>query len=181
MDISEARKDSMGETPRAGETPTRAGTAALAGRLAALAHLSHADLRGEWRRLYRAQPPKKLGRDMLELGVAWKLQEQTLGGLSAASRRRLADVAAVLDKKGDLGLARVARLRPGARLVREWRGQTHEVLVSDQGFHWRGKTWRSLSVIAREITGTQWPGPRFFGLAAKTARAGGARVEAADG
>lgn len=176
MDISEARKESMGETPRAGETPTRAGTAALAERLAALSHLSHADLRGEWRRLYRAQPPKKLGRDMLELGVAWKLQEQALGGLSGASRRRLAAIAADLDKKGGLGQVRVARLRPGARLVREWRGQTHEVLVSDQGFHWRGTTWRSLSVIAREITGTQWSGPRFFGLATRPGRAAGAEV-----
>jgi len=162
----------MDDAERAEDVMIKPGAAGLAQHLAALPQMSHADLRGEWRRLYRAQPPKKLGRDMLELGVAWKLQEKALGGLGAASRRRLADVAAVLEKKGDLGQARVAKLRPGARLVREWRGQTHEVLVSEHGFHWGGKTWRSLSVIAREITGTQWSGPRFFGLGVKAVRAG---------
>jgi Protein of unknown function (DUF2924) len=136
----------------------------LARQLAALPGLCYADLRAEWRRLYRASPPNKIGRDVLELGVAWKLQERALGGLSSATRRRLADLAETLESKGDLTKARSAKLRPGARLLREWRGSSHEVLVTENGFLWRGERWRSLSVIAREITGTQWSGPRFFGL-----------------
>lgn len=55
-------------------------------------------------------------------------------------------------------------MKPGARLVRDWNGETHEVLVTEDGFQWNGKTWASLSVIAREMTGTRWSGPRFFGL-----------------
>ncbi len=70
----------------------KAPAANLAERLAALALLSHAELRAEWRRLYRAHPPQRIGRDVLELGVAWKLQEKALGGTSAATKRRLADL-----------------------------------------------------------------------------------------
>ena len=140
----------------------------LAGQLAALPDLAYADLRAEWRRFYRASPPTRMGRDLLELAVAWKLQERALGGLSSAMRRRLDDLAHTLESKGDLTKARSAKLRPGARLVREWRGGTHEVLVTENGFVWRGERWRSLSVIAREITGTQWSGPRFFGLVRNT-------------
>ena len=56
-------------------------------------------------------------------------------------------------------------LKPGARLVRAWGGEIHEILVVEDGFLWRGKTWSSLSAIAREMTGTRWSGPRFFGIA----------------
>ncbi len=72
-----------------------------------------------------------------------------------------------MDEKGDLTQARAVRLKPGAKLVREWRGETHDVLVLEDGFQWRGRQWRSLSAIAREISGTHWSGPRFFGLQAK--------------
>ncbi len=150
----------------------------LSGQLAALPNLSYGDLRAEWRRLYRTSPPKKIGRDLLELAVAWKLQERALGGLTSATRRRLADLAQTLESKGDLTKARSAKLRPGARLMREWRGGSYEVLVTENGFLWRGERWRSLSVIAREITGTQWSGPRFFGLL-RNARAQASRAPAA--
>jgi hypothetical protein len=150
----------------------------LAGQLAALPNLSYSDLRAEWRRLYRASPPKKIGRDLLGLAVAWKLQERALGGLTPATRRRLSDLAQMLESRGDLTKARSAKLRPGARLMREWRGDRHEVLVTENGFLWRGERWRSLSVIAREITGTQWSGPRFFGLV-RNARAEASRAPAA--
>src|SRR5829696_213325 len=136
----------------------------LNARLAALPGLAQEDLRLEWRRLHGADPPKRIGREILELGVAWKLQERALGGMSAAVKRRLADVAQSLDGTGDLTRARTLKLKPGAKLVREWRGESHDVLVLETGFSWRGKTWRSLSAIAEEITGTHWSGPRFFGL-----------------
>jgi hypothetical protein len=132
--------------------------------LAALGQLTYSGLQSEWRRLYRSHPPKKIGRDLLELAVAWKLQEKALGGLSVATRRQLESLAHTMRTKGDLAEHRIVKLKPGARLVREWHGQTHDVLVLDRGFQWRGRKWPSLSSIAREITGTRWSGPRFFGL-----------------
>jgi len=143
---------------------TRADTDALAANLSALSEMNAAELRAEWRRLYRAHPPRTLRRDLLELGVAWKLQERVLGGISATTKRQLCELARTMAEKSDLPAARTAVLRPGARLIREWNGETHEVLVVEDGFLWRDKTWRSLSAIAREMTGTHWSGPRFFGI-----------------
>ena len=137
---------------------------ALNAQLAALSEMDAPELRAAWRRLYRTHPPKLLRRDLLQLGVAWKLQERALGGLSAATKRQLAELARTMATKSDLAKARKVTLKPGARLVRAWGGETHEVLVVEDGFLWRGKSWRSLSVIAREMTGTHWSGPRFFGL-----------------
>lgn len=142
----------------------RADIDALNAQLAALSEMDAPALRAEWRRLYRSHPPKLLRRDLLQLGVAWKLQERVLGGLSAATKRQLAELATTMATKSDLAKARKVTLKPGARLVRAWGGETHEVLVVEDGFLWQGKTWRSLSVIAREMTGTHWSGPRFFGL-----------------
>ena len=139
-------------------------TESLATEIAALGEMAYSDLRFAWQRLYRVHPPKKLSRDLLEFGVAWKLQERVLGGLSATTKRQLAELAKTMATKSDLAKARTVSLRPGARLVRAWGGETHEVLVVEDGFLWRGRTWRSLSVIAREMTGTHWSGPRFFGL-----------------
>lgn len=163
----------MGEVETRGAEPAapvagRKGNAgsddAVAGKLRALAEMDYGALRVEWRRLYRSHPPKRVSRDLLVLGVAWKIQARAHGGLGAVTKRRIAALA----KNGadDSGVARgrVARLKPGARLVREWRGQTHTVMVLEAGFEWRGQHWRSLSMIAREITGAHWSGPRFFGL-----------------
>ncbi len=143
----------------------------LAARLAALPVMAVADLRAEWRRLYRAHPPRKVGRHLLELGVAWKLQERAHGGLGATTKRQLAALATTMEEKGDLATSRVVSLKPGAKLVREWQGETHDVLVLKDAFQWRGKRWRSLSAIAREITGAHWSGPRFFGLRTKAGAA----------
>ncbi len=154
---------------------TTSGAAGLATRLVALPGTPHGALRAEWRRLYRSEPPKRVSRDLLELGIAWKLQERALGGMSAALKRRIADLAKTMETRGDLARARAVTLKPGARLMREWRGETHDVRVLEEGFEWRGTRWRSLSAIAREITGTQWSGPRFFGLE-KTEKAADGRV-----
>ena len=144
----------------------RADLNALNVQLAALSGMDAPELRTEWRRLYRSHPPKLLRRDLLELGVAWKLQERVLGGLSAATKRQLGELARTMAEKSDLTKARKVSLKPGARIIREWNGEMHEVLVVEDGFRWRGRTWRSLSMIAREMTGTHWSGPRFFGLKA---------------
>jgi hypothetical protein len=136
----------------------------LSEKLAALPELDTTNLRCEWRRLYRSHPPVHIRRDLLILAIAWKLQERVYGGLTAAQKRKLAGLAEELRTNGDLSGNPAIRVKPGMRLVREWRGQTHTVLVLEDGFEWNGKRRCSLSTIAREITGTRWSGPRFFGL-----------------
>ncbi|MEQ8935287.1 MAG: DUF2924 domain-containing protein [Amphiplicatus sp.] len=143
---------------------------ALRERIASIRTLSYAELHAEWRRLWRSAPPKKLSRDILELGVAWKHQEGALGGLTAKTKRELSALIKVIDQKGDVAPKSNARLRPGACLIRAWGGETHEVLALDDGFEWRGERWASLSAIARAITGAQWSGPRFFGLQRKATK-----------
>ncbi len=145
-------------------SPGRVDTHGPTVNLAALARLSRKDLINEWSRIYRSHPPQKFRRELLVLGIAWKQQECLLGGLSAATKRQLDELARTMAEKSDLGRLRTISLRPGARLIREWDGETHEVLVVDDGFQWRGQIWASLSAIAREMTGTRWSGPRFFGL-----------------
>ena len=153
----------------------------VAVKLQALAEMDYDALRSAWRRLYRAHPPKRVARDLLMLGVAWKIQEQAQGGLGAATKRRLAEMANTMERDGDVTQNRVARLKPGAKLVREWRGEVHTVIVMEDGFEWKGGHRRSLSAIAREITGVNWSGPRFFGLNGKAGRQTGVRAgEAAD-
>jgi hypothetical protein len=144
--------------------PMSRSAAELEAKLDALAAMDTDGLRREWRRLYRSNPPRRLKRDLMALAIAWKLQEQVYGGLSAALRRRIGKLGKELEAEGG-GQNTAIRLKPGAKLVREWGGETHTVLVTDEGFEWRGQACRSLSMIAREITGTRWSGPRFFGLA----------------
>jgi hypothetical protein len=136
----------------------------LSRKLAGLAELDTPALRREWRRLYRSHPPQHIRRDLLILAIAWKLQERVYGGLTAAQKRKLVGIAEEFRKSGELSGSPAIRVKPGMRLVREWRGDTHTVLVLEDGFEWNGNYRPSLSAIAREITGTQWSGPRFFGL-----------------
>jgi len=122
------------------------------------------ELRGEWRRLHRMAPPMRLSPDLLVRGIAYRLQEKSLGGLSKATLRQIAKLGdeAGSSTSGPLPLPVV--LKPGTRLVREWHGETHSVLVGEDGFEWRGEQFASLSKVAHAITGTHWSGPRFFGL-----------------
>ena len=152
---------------------------AVAVQLTALTVMDSDGLRREWRRLFRSHPPRHIRRDLLVLAIAWKLQEKVHGGLTAAEKRRLAGFAEELRKNGDLSAGPAIRLKPGLRLVREWRGETHVVLVLEDGFEWNGERRRSLSAIARQITGTHWSGPRFFGLKPRPIPFGG--EERADG
>jgi len=133
-------------------------------RLQTLDVMARGDLQAEWRRLYRIDPPVRMSRELLMLGIGWKIQERVHGGFSKATKRRLADLIKALEHDGDVSHSRVFHFRPGSRLVREWRGQSHTVIVREDGFEWKGQIWRSLSRIAREITGAHWSGPRFFGM-----------------
>jgi hypothetical protein len=132
--------------------------------LARLPTASRADLRGQWHRLYRTETPARLGRELLIAAIAYRLQEEVLGGLKPASQRHLRNIAEQVRGGQDSSLAAAPRLKPGTRLLREWQGRTHQVLVSDDGFVWQQARYRSLSQIARAITGTSWSGPVFFGL-----------------
>jgi len=138
--------------------------AAIDARITALDALSTTDLRIEWRRLYRAAPPTRLSRDLLVRGVAHKLQEQVYGGLSQDTRRRLRSVMEGPGKQNRSRAAPAIPLKPGTKLVREWRGHVHTVNVLGDGFDYRGQRYRSLTPIARLITGVHWSGPLFFGL-----------------
>jgi len=131
--------------------------------IAELLHQSTHDLRLAWRRLHRVEPPQGLSRDLLIRALVYQLQEQSYGGAGRALQRRLQTLTRERGKRGvssDLGDA----LKTGTTLVRQWRGHTHAVLVRDDGFEYEGQPYRSLSVIAKRITGAQWSGPRFFGL-----------------
>lgn len=132
-------------------------------RLAAVEKMDSKALRAQWRKLYRQDPPRA-PRKLLLLGVAYRIQEQAYGGLKAGLIRRLRKLGEGTDASGETERTRISRLKPGARLIREWGGESHTVIVLDEGFEWRGESWRSLSAIARTITGTRWSGPRFFGL-----------------
>lgn len=134
----------------------------VAAELARLTDLTIFEIRSEWRHLHRMYPPMRLSRDLLIRGITYKLQERVLGGLSKSMQRKLdADV-----RNGVQGQQSAPPLafKSGTRLVREWHGVTHIVLVHADGFEWCGQRYRSLSLIARKITGAHWSGPRFFGL-----------------
>jgi Protein of unknown function (DUF2924) len=122
------------------------------------------ELRGDWQRLHRMSPPMRLSRDLLVRGIAYKLQERSYGGLSKAVARKLEQGSAAPSSRGDEKPMPMISLKPGTRLVREWRGVTHMVLVHSDGVEWRGQRYPSLSIVARKITGAHWSGPRFFGL-----------------
>jgi hypothetical protein len=126
-----------------------------------------ADLRKRYRELFRTDPPKAFGPDLLRRSVAHRIQEKAYGGLSASTRRLLDQLvkAAMAQRNGRLELAR--RIKPGSELVRTWKGKSYRVMVMADGFAYDGDTFASLSEIASEITGTRWNGPRFFGLRTK--------------
>ena len=136
------------------------------------AHASSDELRREWRRLYGNEPPR-ISRDLLVLGVTYRLQEIAYGGLGNATLRKLRALAKTLRATGRVGPTPSLSLKPGARLIREWRGHTHTVSVTEDGFEYGGTNYPSLTQIARKITGAHWSGPRFFGLPAKQNDRGG--------
>ena len=138
--------------------------ASLDNRLAEVARLDLAGLRAQWATLFARQPPKSLARRLLLYAVAYQAQAKFYGGLKPAVRRRLLQAAKPRPGNGTSGASRRPALPPGSRLVREWRGRSHTVEVTQQGFFYVGKNYRSLSEVARTITGARWSGPRFFGL-----------------
>ena len=127
---------------------------------------SHDELRREWRRVYKSDPPR-ISRDLLALGIAYRRQELEHGGLGKATLRKLRTLANALRTTGRVGPTPSLTLKSGARLVREWHGRAHTVTVTEDGFDYAGITYPSLTTIAKKITGAHWSGPRFFGFLAK--------------
>lgn len=120
----------------------------------ALERLDLYALRDEWRKRY-GEPPKLRSRELLGLQLAWKIQADAFGGLTP-------EVKAKLRAPGKIKAG--PQLMVGTRLMREWKGEPQVVLVTEAGLEWNGQTFKSLSAVARAITGIRWNGPRFFGL-----------------
>ena len=132
--------------------------------LSRLLTLHIGELRQQWRGLYKTQAPRHFSRELLVRAVAFRMQELALGGLRPEPQRQLRRIAQEFKDTGEARIRARPELKPGTRLVREWQGRTYDVLALDDGFSWQGWRYRSLSAIARKITGTAWSGPLFFGL-----------------
>ena len=140
---------------------------ALEEEIASLPALSKADLLTRWRESLKQAPPSHLNMPILVPLLAYRLQEQAFGGLKPAYKRRLRELAESFERNPHRPPKTVlssARIKPGTRLIRQWDGQTHQVTVAEAGFEYKGERYKSLSEIARLITGTRWSGPLFFGL-----------------
>ncbi len=124
-----------------------------------MAHISafdRAECLDGWRETFGRPPPKYLSPQFMTRVLIWETQNRALGGVSAKTSRRLKQIAS--------GKSVPITAKPGSHLVREWNGRTYQVEVTDAGYAMDGKTWRSLSAIAKHITGAHWSGPRFFGV-----------------
>ncbi|MFS0736663.1 DUF2924 domain-containing protein [Sphingomonas sp. 1P06PA] len=128
--------------------------ARLAAQMAALAVMPPAQLPAEWHRVWKAGAPR-LSADLLRLGIAYRLQEKALGSVGGSHSSALRQAVSRRKRPG---------LAPGTQLVRSWNGRSISVMVSDDGYIWEDRSYGSLTAIAREVTGTNWSGPRFFGL-----------------
>ena len=139
--------------------------------IAGLPNLSIDDLRQMWTRQLGFEPLPRISRELLMRAVAYRMQDAAIGGLSSREQRLLKRLAADLTRIGAVSSAAPTVTKAGTRLIREWQGQVHEVVVLEGEYLWKGQRYRSLSEIARRITGTRWSGPRFFGLNGVTADA----------
>ena len=138
--------------------------AALEAEIGRLPDLSHKELRQRWKFLFGRPAPKSLRRKFMARAVAYQMQVAAYGGLSAATRRRLREIATAV-RNGDRSAALGGvQIKPGTQLIRQWQSTTHTVMVLDDGFALDGRTYKSLSAVAKAITGTNWNGYAFFGI-----------------
>lgn len=126
-------------------------------RIAALATMKPTEIKAEWHKVHGAEPPR-MAASLLARALAYDLQCAAQGGLADRMRERLAGTGAVR-------AAPAPKLAPGTQLVREWGGASHHVLMEEKGrCSYKGRSFASLSAVARRITGAHWSGPRFFGV-----------------
>jgi Protein of unknown function (DUF2924) len=167
---------SLNSMPRVRIGPAPPDHKKLEAEIARLRDLGVKELRGRWQSIIGRQPPPHLPRHLLFRILAYRLQADRFGDLDGESKRLL-DRSESPEKAGQQAVRRVRRIadvRPGTVLGREWNGRMQRVAVLADGFAWNGKTYPSLSQVAFAITGTRWNGPRFFGLRDKPAKRGSA-------
>jgi Protein of unknown function (DUF2924) len=144
--------------------PTQPANSAVEDDLDRLAVMPIAQLRVRYREVFRGDPPNAFGPDLLRRSIAQGIQEKAYGGLSAPTRRLLDQLVKATTAKLNGRLELPRRIKPGSELVRTWKGKTYRITVMADGFAYDGEKFASLSEIASDITGTNWNGPRFFGL-----------------
>jgi hypothetical protein len=147
--------------------PTQRADPAVANELDRLPVTPIAQLRVRYREVFRTEPPKAFGPDLLRRSIAYRIQEKAYGGLSRSAQRLFDQMMKAYAAKPNGKLVLPRRIKPGSVLVREWKGKSHRVMVLAEGFAYEGKAYGNLSEIAGLITGTRWNGPRFFGLRSK--------------
>jgi hypothetical protein len=138
--------------------------AALEAEIGRLPSLSLLELRNRWKTLFGHPAPKSLRRNFLARAVAYQMQVEAYGGLTAATKRRLREISNAArngDANATLGSSRI---KPGTQMIRQWRDATHTVTALAEGFEWNGCIYKSLSAVANAITGTNWNGFAFFGI-----------------
>jgi hypothetical protein len=138
----------------------------IAARLSALPLLHKPAVSALWRKLFETDPPPKMRKELMVRFVAYRMQEQEFRPLSNGSHHRLRELADTVKANSNSNSpgSRETAIKPGTRLVREWKDEIHVVNVEQQSYEYRGTRYGSLSEIARLITGTRWSGPLFFGL-----------------
>ena len=151
----------------------QSGDDALQCELGRISRMSAAELRGLWHTLKGSVSPPFATARLMRAALGWDLQAEIFGGETPAVQRRWEKIERARARGASAaeavnGIATAAPVTEGTRLIRTWRGRTHDVLVTADGVAWRGQSYRSLSAVARAITGTNRNGPAFFGL-----RAGG--------
>lgn len=137
---------------------------AVSQQLTELSELSISSLKNIWRRQFQVPVPKGMSRDLLTRFIAHSIQEQALGGLSKSTLRRLETLARSFEQPDSKAQGSAPSLKPGTKLVREWGGATHTVMILDDGFEYLGKRYGSLTKVAAAISGLHRSGPAFFGL-----------------
>jgi Protein of unknown function (DUF2924) len=147
--------------------PVRPTDPAVEDELDRLATMPIARLRVRYREVFRTDPPKAFGPDLLRRSIAHRIQEKAYGGLSRPAQRLLDQMMKAFAAKPNGKIVLPRRIKPGSILVREWKGKSHRVTVLADGFVYDGVTYSNLSEIAGLVTGTRWNGPRFFGLRSK--------------
>jgi len=148
--------------------PAQPSDPAVEDELDRLAVMPIAQLRVRYREVFRTDPPKAFGPDLLRRSIAHRIQEKAYGGLSRPAQHLLDQAMKAFAAKPNGKIVLPRRIKPGSVFVREWKGRSHRVMVLADGFTYEGDVYSNLSEIAVLITGTKWSGPRFFGLRSKT-------------
>jgi plastocyanin len=138
--------------------------AAVKAEIGRLPNLSLFELRNRWKRLFNHPAPKSLRRNFLARAVAYQMQVEAYGGLPAAAKRRLREIANAVRNGDANAVPGSVRIKPGTQMIRQWQNTTHTVTALVEGFEWNGGTYKSLSAVANAITGTNWNGFAFFGI-----------------